>query len=147
MNVQLTTDVPKLGRQGEITSVSDAYARNFLFARRLAIPATAGIVAEHKRRIAQQQAKRHQDETEVAAAVQRLEGVTLRLTERASPQGKLFAAIKADRIQAALEQQYHVRLPRFSCDPDHIKVAGERALTATVGDHLHFSFTLVVDHG
>ena len=39
MKVLLLKDVKKIGRRMEVKDVSDGYARNFLFARKLAVPA------------------------------------------------------------------------------------------------------------
>lgn len=40
MKVILSQDIPKTGKRGEVKDVSDGYARNFLFVRNLAKPAT-----------------------------------------------------------------------------------------------------------
>ena len=45
MEVILLQDVDKLGRKGEVANVSDGYARNFLFPRKLAERATAARIA------------------------------------------------------------------------------------------------------
>ena len=41
MKVVLKQDVKGQGKAGELVSVSDGYARNFLFPRNLAVPADA----------------------------------------------------------------------------------------------------------
>jgi large subunit ribosomal protein L9 len=45
MDIILLKDVDKLGIRGEVASVSDGYARNFLFPRKLAEMATPGRIA------------------------------------------------------------------------------------------------------
>ena len=42
MKVILTSDVPKLGKSGELKDVADGFARNFLIAQKLAVPASGG---------------------------------------------------------------------------------------------------------
>ena len=39
MKVILQTDVKNVGKRGEVVNASDGYARNFLFPKKLAIPA------------------------------------------------------------------------------------------------------------
>src|SRR5665213_1947791 len=45
----LTKDVDNVGRAGDVKEVTDGYGRNFLFPRRLAVPASRGFEAEAKR--------------------------------------------------------------------------------------------------
>ena len=44
MKIVLLKDVKKLGRAGEIKEVAEGYARNFLFARKLAEAATESVI-------------------------------------------------------------------------------------------------------
>ena len=46
MKVILTADVKGVGKKQEIVNVSDGYARNFLFPRKLAMDATPGAAKE-----------------------------------------------------------------------------------------------------
>ena len=43
MRVVLRSDVPNLGKRGDMCDVADGYARNFLFPKGQAIPASSGI--------------------------------------------------------------------------------------------------------
>ena len=45
MEVILLQDVDKLGKKGEVATVTDGYARNYLFPRKLAETATAARIA------------------------------------------------------------------------------------------------------
>ena len=46
MKVILTADVKGQGKKGELVNVSDGYARNFLFPKKLAMEANAKILNE-----------------------------------------------------------------------------------------------------
>ena len=46
MKVVLRSDVPNLGKRGDIRDVADGYARNFLFPKGHAIPANSGIAQQ-----------------------------------------------------------------------------------------------------
>ena len=53
MKVVLKEDVPNLGRMGDTVNISDGYGRNFLFPKKLAIPATKASLkmVEHEIKI------------------------------------------------------------------------------------------------
>ena len=57
MKVILTRDVPKVGRDGEIVTVADGYARNYLFPRSLAQVAKGAVIKQHANRVAREDAK------------------------------------------------------------------------------------------
>ena len=43
MRVMLTKDIDNVGKAGDIKEVADGYGRNFLFPRKLAVPALRGV--------------------------------------------------------------------------------------------------------
>ena len=65
MKVILLTDVKGSGKKGELVNVSDGYARNFLFPRKLAKEANAQAMNELKNA---DEAKAHRRAVELAAA-------------------------------------------------------------------------------
>ena len=78
MQVILKADVNKVGRAGELLTVSDGYARNFLLPRGLADEATAGKIADLEERQKHQRAKEDKLRQEAEAARQTLQGRTVR---------------------------------------------------------------------
>ena len=83
MDVILREDVEKLGAAGDVVSVKDGYARNYLLPRGLAYPATDG----NKRRLeAEQKSRSRRADVEVARAGEvatRLEAVSLSFSMKA----------------------------------------------------------------
>jgi len=109
MQVILKADVNKIGRAGELLTVSDGYARNFLLPRGLAEEATAGKIADLKERQKHQKAKEEKLRQEAEAARQVLQGKTVRIEATAGENGKLFGSITAAQIAEALEAQHNVK--------------------------------------
>ena len=73
MNVILSADVKGTGKKGELCSVSDGYARNFLFPKKLAVQADATAMNDLKNKAAS--AEHHLEEEiklakEQAASIQ-----------------------------------------------------------------------------
>lgn len=61
MKVILLQDVKSQGKKGELLNVSDGYARNFLFPKKLAVEADAAALSEMK---SKEEAKRHREAEE-----------------------------------------------------------------------------------
>jgi len=103
MQVILLSDVKGLGKANDVVNVSDGYARNFLFKKKLAKETTAsnlnevklaaGAKAEHERR-ALEAAK------ELKA---KLDGQNITIKAKGGEGGKLYGAITASDIAEALK--------------------------------------------
>jgi large subunit ribosomal protein L9 len=105
MKIILQKPVETLGQPGDIVQVKDGYARNYLFPRGLAMPATKGAVrhAERVRAQAEQRVSAKRGEAETAAA--RLAKAPIRLQAQAGEDGKLFGSITAHHIAEQVEAQ------------------------------------------
>jgi len=105
MDVILRDDVEKLGRAGEVVTVKDGYARNFLLPRGLAYPATDG----NRRRLdAEQRLRARKVEAEVSSArdvAAKLEAVSLSFSMKAGEGDKLFGSVTASDIAERLEAE------------------------------------------
>ena len=105
MKVLLEQDVKGTGKKGDIVNVSDGYARNFLFPKKLAAPADASAVNAAN---IQKSAAAHRRFTAGVKAredAKKLEVQTLTITARVGEGGKLFGAITGKEIAAALKEQ------------------------------------------
>lgn len=109
LEVILKQEVRSLGDRGEIVRVAPGYARNYLYPRQLAMPATAANKKqiEEMQAAANKEAARKGSEAEQLAEV--MEDVTVRVVERAGEGGQLFGSVTVRDIAAKLaEQGYEV---------------------------------------
>ena len=105
MKVVLLQDVKSLGKKGELVTVSDGYARNFLFPKNLAKEANAQALSELKNA---EQSKKFKRDTEIAAATKAkeiLEGEKFIMPAKAGGSGRLFGSITAKELSAEIKKQ------------------------------------------
>ncbi|MBQ7547400.1 MAG: 50S ribosomal protein L9 [Clostridia bacterium] len=124
MKVILTQDVKSLGKKGEMVSVSDGYARNFLMPRKLAVEANAQAMTELRSR---EQAAKHKIEVETQAArdaAAQLDGKTVRISAKAGANGKLFGSVTAREVAEAVKKQFGVETDKRKISMDDIKAFG-----------------------
>ena len=112
MKVILLTDVKGQGKKNDIINVSDGYAANFLLPRKLAKIADAQALNDVKN---QEAAKQHRIEVERENAketAKKLESILVRIPAASGGDGRLYGAITAKDISAALEAQFSVVIDR-----------------------------------
>ena len=108
MKVVLLADVKGQGKKGELVSVSDGYARNFLFPRKLAKEANAQAMNELKN-AEEAKAFKIQTETEAAKkAAARLENKNVDIKAKAGKEGKLFGSVTPKEVAEEIKKQYNV---------------------------------------
>ncbi|MCX7886644.1 MAG: 50S ribosomal protein L9 [Verrucomicrobiae bacterium] len=103
--VILTSNIERLGAEGDTVTVADGYARNFLIPRGLAVPATPANL----KRIETLRRKR---EAEAAAALAAAQETAAKLAKEpveipadVGAEHKLYGAITAQDIAEALQQR------------------------------------------
>ena len=102
MKVILTSDVADLGKSGELKDVADGYARNFLIARKLAVPAAGGAYRAWQHDVASREEKRKREREEAEVLVARVTSKTLTMGVKVGEGGKLFGSVTAKEIAEAL---------------------------------------------
>ena len=103
--VILKQDVRSLGDRGEIVRVAAGYARNYLFPRSLALPATAANkkqVDEMRAAAAKEAARLRDDASKLA---EQMDDVMLRLVAKAGETNVLFGSIGVRDIAEALDKK------------------------------------------
>ena len=106
MKVILTADVKGQGKKDQLVEVSDGYARNFLFPRKLAIPADNQSMTELKNKEA---ARQHKIDVERAAAkelAEKLTKVIVKIKVGAGADGRLYGSVTSKEIAEHLEKDF-----------------------------------------
>ena len=106
MEVILLRDVKGVGRRGELASVSEGFARNFLIPKKQAL--LADEAAKRDYQITAKSARLCAERTAADARKmsQRLQGETLEFERPGSSAGTLYASLKENEIRAKLIAQY-----------------------------------------
>ena len=111
MRVILLQDVKKVGKKGQTVEVSDGYAANFLFPRKLAVKETKKSVEileqqNEDARVAKENAK-----AEALRIKEQLEKITLEMKLKANG-GKVFGSISFKQVEEALKSQFNIVIDR-----------------------------------
>ena len=125
MEIILLQDVEKLGKKGELAHVSEGYARNYLFPRKLAEMATAGRVVQ-VRKIMEQKAAAARREAERAEETRDLLSKTvLTIPAPVGTSDRLFGSITNQDIATAIYTARKIRVDKRNVDlEDPIKTVG-----------------------
>jgi large subunit ribosomal protein L9 len=145
MQIILLDKVVNLGNLGEVVKVKDGYARNFLIPSGRARRATAVAIKEFE-------AKREELERQAAAKLAeaqglgaKLAGTTLKLTQKAGVDGRLFGSVTNFDIAEELGKQgftvpkSHVRMPNGP-----IKVVGDSTVSVSLHTDVLVDITVSV---
>ncbi|HXG41284.1 MAG TPA: 50S ribosomal protein L9 [Dehalococcoidia bacterium] len=111
MKVVFLEEVEGKARVGEVREVADGYARNYLFPRKLAAPATPHYISMARAK-AEKEARRQArlDQEAQERLLPKLEGRSLRIQVRVGEQGKLFGSVTALDVARAVQEQTGVEL-------------------------------------
>ena len=145
MKVLLQQDVKGAGKAGDVVSVSDGYARNFLIPKKLAIPADAGNINAANLKKA---AEKHRIEVQRKNARELASGMTdltVRVYAKAGDNGKLFGSVTGKEIADALKAQYDITVDKKKIRiPEPIKTTGITTVSAHMFEQTDAKFKVEV---
>ena len=125
MEVILLADVKALGKKGELVNVSDGYAKNFLFKKKLGIEATAKnkndlkLQKKHEEKIAQEKL----DDANAFAGELKEKSITV--TIKTGSGGRSFGSVSTKELAAAAKEQLGYELDKKKMVlPEPIKSPG-----------------------
>ena len=148
MQIILLDKVLNLGNLGEIVKVKDGYARNFLIPTGRARRATAAAKAEFEAKRAELEKAAAEKLAAAQAEGEKLGGSTVKLTQKAGVDGRLFGSVTNQDIANELNNQGYklvksqVRLPNGP-----IKTTGDTTITVVLHTDVVVEVTVAVYGG
>lgn len=145
MKVLLLQDVRAQGKKGDVVTVSDGYARNFLFPRKLAAELTPAIMNEIKTK---EEAKQHKLAEEKKTAQEnavKLQGITVKIYANSGADSRLYGAITAKEIAEELKKQFDIDIDKRKIELDSaIKAYGTYTLEVKLHPDVTGKLSVVV---
>ena len=124
MKVILLQDVKAQGKKGELINVSDGYARNFLFPKKLAIEADKAALADLKNKEEARLYKIEQEKKQAQEVANRLEALQVRIKASAGADGRFYGAVTAKEVAEQLQAQHGIVVDKRKIQMDAIKAFG-----------------------
>jgi len=112
MKVILQTDVKGMGKRGEIVNASDGHARNYLFPRKLAIPADKQNLNEWSAKKSSEAHKKELEKQDAIRVKDKLEKQVLTLKVKAGENGKTFGSITSKEISENIEKEFKEKVDK-----------------------------------
>ncbi len=142
MQIILLDKVLNLGNLGDVVKVRDGYARNFLIPTGRARRATKEAVADFEARRAELEKAAAAKLAEAQALGEKLAAITVKLTQKAGVDGRLFGSVTNHDIAEELKKQgFDVVKSQVRMPSGPFKMVGEY----TVQIHLHTDVTVDVN--
>ncbi|MCA0326182.1 MAG: 50S ribosomal protein L9 [Proteobacteria bacterium] len=145
MQVILLDKVVNLGNLGEIVKVKDGYARNFLIPSGRARRATEAAKAEFEARRAELEKQAAEKLAAAQAVAEKLGGQTIKLTQKAGVDGRLFGSVTNQDIADELKKQgFDVHKSQVRLTNGPIKTVGDASVQVALHTDVDAEITVAV---
>ena len=125
MKVILKENIKSIGKKDEIVNVSDGYARNYLFAKDLAVEATPGNLAKLQTKKDSVAFKKNVEKEEAKKIAEKLAKIKLEFKVKAGENGKIFGGVSSKEIAEKLEKDYQIKVDKKKIElKEAIKILG-----------------------
>ncbi|RYF75546.1 MAG: 50S ribosomal protein L9 [Comamonadaceae bacterium] len=145
MQIILMEKVQNLGDLGDIVTVKDGFARNFLFPTRRARRATATNKAEFEAKRVELEKAAADKLSQAQAQGEKLAGLAVKLTQKAGVDGRLFGSVTNHDIADELTKQgYKVAKSQVRMPNGPIKVVGDSSVSVALHTDVVVDVTVTV---
>ena len=145
MKIILNNDVVHLGEEGDVVTVKDGYARNYLLPTGAAVIYNKANAAMFQQK-AEQIAKRKAEKRAASASLkERLDNVSISLVVTAGESGKLFGSVTSQMVQEALlKEGFEIEKKKLDVPTHAIKMTGTYHIVAHLYENDKATITLNV---
>lgn len=112
MKVVLLQDVKGQGKKDDLINVSDGYARNFLFPKKLAVEADAKVLNDIKNKEAAKQRRIELEKQAARDTAEKLAGTLVKIKVKEGADGKLYGSVTTKDIAEALKEQFGIEVDK-----------------------------------
>ena len=148
MKLILTREVTKLGSAGDVVTVKDGYARNFLLPRGVAIAWSLGGEKQIEGIRRARAAREVRDIDHAKELKASLEKATITISVKAGTAGRLFGSVTDKDIAAAIKSATSVDIDRHNLKTTgHIKKTGTHAVKVSLAHNIVATVNLTVVSG
>ena len=145
MEIILLESLNKLGKAGEIVTVKDGFAKNFLIPEKKAIIANKKNKAELENRITQINSNNDKKIAEANKLKEKLDGKKISIGMEANDDGSLYGAVSQKSISESIFSLLEIKISPDAVILDPIKELGETEIQISLyGDiraNLHLEIT------
>ena len=125
MKVLLLADVKGQGKKDQIVEVSDGYARNFLFPKKLAVVADNKVMSEAKSKEESKQFRLKEEKAQAKALAEKLSQITVKIIASSGSDSRLYGSVTTKDIAEALMKQHKIEIDKRKLTlPENIKTYG-----------------------
>ncbi len=143
MQVVLLERITKLGQMGDVVTVKDGYARNFLLPQGKALRANKSNLERFENERAQLEARNLEQKSEAESVKAKLDGETVIIIRQSGETGQLYGSVSPRDIAEALtEKGFNLERGQIGLDAP-IKILGLHETNVTL--HPEVSSTVVVN--
>ncbi len=146
MNIILLEKIAKLGDIGEAITVKSGYARNYLFPKGKAVPATKRNLEEFEQRRTELLAAHNEKIAHAQSRAEKLAGVALAIEVNASDEGRLFGSVSARDVASLVNEQAGSDLEKSEVilPGGSIRQCGDYEVKADLGFDVSATFALSI---
>jgi len=141
----LLQDVENVGTKGAVVDVSKGYLRNFLIPRKLAAPATKGLLAQAQQQEAAASAAKQQAQVAAEEQAATLNRTVLTISQQAGEDGRLFGSVTTQDIADAIKDARGIEIDKRKIKLDEpIRHTGTFQVEVEVSDGVTASVKTIV---
>ena len=145
MQIILLEKVVNVGNLGDVVKVKDGYARNFLIPSGRARRATEANKAEFEAKRVELEKAAAAKLAEMQAQGAKLGGTTVKLTQKAGVDGRLFGSVTNHDISAELGKQgFRVLKSQIRMPNGPLKTVGDHPVTVALHTDVAVDITVTV---